>query len=254
MLSKWSAVAIAAFAIALVVGCKSEPETPYPQGYPPQGYPAQPQAAPGYPQQPAQPAQPAQPTQPAQPGQPVDPAANPLAGLAQAMGQMAGQMAGGAAQGMAQGAAAQGPLIPYASLQQALPTSAPGWQLQGQVEGESAQAMGIAVSSANCTLKQGAMTAEIEILDNAMAAGMSSMAVNMAIQVDTAEERIGRLDIQGHPGMQTFSKKTNTADVLVIVRNRLLINVSVTNATSEAPAAALAQQINFAHLTSLLGG
>jgi hypothetical protein len=249
-----SAALIATVAIAYL-GCGSEPDNPYPQGYP-QGYPGQAQQQPqGYPQQPMQPMQPAQPVQPAQPAQPVQPGQpgqqpNPFAGLAQAMGQMAGQM-GGQPPGQAAPASA---VIPWQSLSQALPTTAPGWQLQGQVEGETAAAMGISVSSASCKLKQGAMTAEIEILDNAMAAGMASMGVNMVIQVDTNEERIGRVNIGNQPGMQTFHKQQNKADVVLIVRNRLMVNVTVDNAGSEAPAVQLAQLINIAHLNSLMGG
>jgi len=49
-------------------------------------------------------------------------------------------------------------------------------------------------------------------------------------------------------------KQRNKADVVVILRNRVMINVTVDNAGSEAPAVALAQQINIAHLNSLLGG
>jgi hypothetical protein len=144
--------------------------------------------------------------------------------------------------------------IPFQSLQQALPTAAPGWLQHGQVEGQTAVEMGLAVSSASCGLAQGATTARVTILDNAMAAGMSSMTINMAIPVDTTEERILKQVIQGHPAKVRFDKQRNTAQALIVVRDRLQITVEVSNTTGEAPATALAQQVNFAHLAALMGG
>jgi hypothetical protein len=202
------------------------------------------------PVQPVQPAQPAQPVQPAQPGQPGQ-QPNPLAGLAQAMGQMAGQMAG---QPPGQGAPATA-VIPWQSLSQALPTSAPGWQLQGQVEGQSAAMMGINVAEAKCTLKQAAMTADITLVDTTFNP-MLAMPFTMmqSVKIDSTTERTGPVQIATHQGVSNFQKQTNRAQVLVMVGNRILATVEVSNAGSEAPAVQLAQQINFAHLASLMGG
>jgi hypothetical protein len=233
----------AAFGFA---ACKSEePVNPYAQGYP-QGYPQGVQQA--YPQVPV--TQPQQ--QPA--AQPTgQPAANPLAGLAalgQAMGGMAGQPAGQPVQ-----AAAPTALVPWQSLAQALPTAA-GWTMQGQVEGESVNVMGIAASTTRCDLAQGAMTAHVEIVDNAMAASMAAMGFSMLgnMSSDTNEGRTSRVNFGTYPGMQNFQKQSNSADVTIVVGNRIMVTVKVQNAGSETPALQLAQAINFAHLASLIGG
>jgi hypothetical protein len=237
-------VVIVGIAAALAVAaCKSEqPASPYPQGYP-QGYP---QA--GYPQVPvAQQPQGQVPVQPA-----AQPQANPLGGLAalgQAMGQMAGQPAGQPVQ-----AAAPAALVPWQSLSQALPTAAPGWTMSGQIEGSTANALGIAVSQAKCTLTQGQMTADVEIVDNAMAAGLAAMGFAMVPSVDSSEARTSRVNFGNYPGMQNFQKASNAADVTVVVNNRILVTVKVTNAGGEAPALQLAQMVNFALLASLIGG
>jgi hypothetical protein len=233
-----------------LAACKSEqPASPYPPGFP-QGYP---QAIPqGYPQAPVaqQPQLPAQPVQ-----QPAGPPANPMAGLAalgQAMGGMAGQPAGQPVPAAGGGVA----LVPWQSLSQALPTAAPGWAMQGQVEGSTAAALGMAVSTAKCTLTQGAMSADVEILDNAMAASMAAMGFAMVgnMSADTSESRSSRVNFGTYPGMQNYQKTTNSADVTVVVGNRILVTVKVTNAPSEAPALQLAQATNFALLGSLIGG
>jgi len=246
MRSIFSIVFVIGLAAALgLSACKSEqPASPYPQGYPqayPQAYPQ------GYPQAPV-----AQQQIPAQPA--AQQPANPMAGLAalgQAMGGMAGQPAGQPGQ-----AAAPAALVPWQSLSQALPTAAPGWAMQGQIEGSTANALGIAVSQAKCDLTQGAMAADVEILDNAMAAGMAAMGFAMMgnMSADTSESRSSRVNFGAYPGMQNFSKTSNSADVTIVVGNRILVTVKVTNTGSEAPALQLAQSVNYALLASLIGG
>lgn len=235
-----SIVIVLGLAAALAfAACKSEePVNPYAQAYP-QGYPQ------GYPQ--------AYPQVPVAPQPVAQQPANPMAGLAalgQAMGGMAGQPPGQAGQ-----VAAPTALVPWQSLGQALPTSA-GWAMQGQVEGESVNVMGIAASTAKCHLTQGAMTADVEIVDNAMAASMAGMGFAMLgnMTTDTNESRSSRVNFGTYPGMQNFQKTSNSADVTVVVGNRILVTVKVSNAGSEAPALQLTQAINFAHLASLIGG
>jgi hypothetical protein len=244
MRSILSIVVVLGVAAALgLAACNSEqPASPYPQGLP-QGYPQ------AYPQMP-----PAQQPQAAVPVQPAAQApANPLAGLA-ALGQAMGQMAPPQQAGQPVQAAAPAALVPWQSLSQALPTAAPGWAMQGQIEGSTANAMGIAVSTAKCDLTQGAMTADVEIVDNAMTAGLAAMTFTMVPTIDSSEERSSRVNFGTYPGMQSFKKQSNRAEVTVIVSNRILITVKVNNAGSEAPALQLAQMVNYALLTSLIGG
>ena len=236
------AIVIGLAAALVVAACRSEePVNPYAQAYP-QGYPqAYPQQLPVAPQPQAPVA--AQPAA-AQP-------ANPMAGLA-ALGQAMGQMGQPAAQPVQ--AAAPAALVPWQSLSQALPTAAPGWAMDGQIEGSTANAMGIAASTASCHLKQGAMTADVEILDNAMSASLVAMGFAMVPTIDSNEERTSRVNFGTYPGVQNFKKQSNSADVTVIVSNRVLVTVKVSNAGSEAPALQLAQMVNYALLVSLIGG
>jgi hypothetical protein len=228
-------VAIALFAW----GCKSEPQNQFPQGYP-QGYPQQQVPVPN----PAMPGSP-------QPAQPQNPMAG-LAALGQAMGQMGGQPAAGGQ--VATPGAPAGALVPWAELGRALPLAAPGWVPQGQVEGETAAMLGIGVSTARCKLTQGSMQAEVDILDNAMAAGMAGMGFAMMPTVDSSEQRVGRLDFGAYPGLLTFHKKESKAEVVVVVGNRLMVTVKVTGTASELPATQLAQLVNYQYLASLIGG
>ena len=90
----------------------------------------------------------------------------------------------------------------------------------------------------------------------AMAAGMAGMGFAMLgnMATDTNESRSSRVNFGTYPGMQNFQKTSNSADVTVVVGNRILVTVKVSNAGSEAPALQLTQAINFAHLAALIGG
>lgn len=242
-------VVVSILALSLVAaGCgkKEEPVAPtYPQGYQQPMYPQQPGVAqPGQPVQPGVPVQPAAPMQPAQPVQPVQPVqpANPMNMLGQMMGAQPAQPGGVAT-------------FPWQSLSQALPVSTPGWAMNGQVEGESANIMGMYVSKASCKLKQGNMNAEVEIVDTSMNP-MIAMPFNMmrTVQIDSSKERVGPITYGVNPATQKFDKRRNEAQVIVMVSNRIMVTITVKNAPSEAVASGIGQYVNYAHLAKLVGG
>lgn len=234
-------LALAALAaLALGLGCSSKTEPP----------PAPLAAVPGLPGLP-QGAAPAQPGQLAAPGQPANPMAAMMGALG-AMGQAMGQGAPGAQPGAASGTAVA--QIPWQSLSQALPVTAPGWQLDGQVTGQNVSMMGISVSEASAKLLQGQLRAEVKITDTMMNA-MIAMPFNMmrATQVDSPEEHISPINLGTYPAMQVLDKRTGRAEVMAMVNNRILVDVRIEGAGALAPAVQLAATVNFAHLASLLG-
>ena len=238
-----------ALASAWAFACGSDATTaPTPQQnqLPAAAQPATQAAQPVQAAQPIQAAQPAPATQPApaaQPGQPQ----NPMAGLMGALGALQGQQG-------ANGAPTQ-KAIPWQSLVQALPVAAPGWVLDGETKGESVALGGFTTSNARCSLKQGTMTAKVEIVDTSLNP-MLAMPFNMAraAQIDSSEERMGPINFGTYPGTQRFDKTNNSASTMVLVNNRVLINVEVTGAGSEAAAVGVMQYVNFAHLAQLTAG
>jgi hypothetical protein len=241
--------------LLLSAACNKEDPTPatmpaQPVSQHPGALPAQQIVTPGQPQ-PAAPAPaggisgaPTAPTVPQPAAQP--PNATPMSGLMGALGAMQGQQQGG-------GAPVK--VIQWQSLTQALPLATPGWTLAGQPKGESATVMGISVANASCKLTQGNMTAKVEIVDTSMNP-MLAMPFNMArsIQVDSSEERMGPINFGTYPGTQKLRKTRNQAEVMVMVKNRIMITVKVDNTASEAAAVGVMQYVNFNHLSSLVEG
>jgi hypothetical protein len=145
--------------------------------------------------------------------------------------------------------------VPWPALSKALPTAVPGWELDGEIEGESANMMGFSISRAGCKLKKGTMTARVQIVDTSMNP-MLAMPFNMArnIRLDSSEERMGPIDIGTYPGTQKYDKKRGQAQITVLVHNRVLVTVEVNKTDSEAPAVAVAEQVNLKMLAELAGG
>lgn len=180
---------------------------------------------------------------PAQPAAPVqiDPQ-NPLGALAGALGgMMSGQAQGGTPVVM----------IPWQTLSHALPMAAVGWAPVGQVRGESANMMGIAVSTASLELVSGTMQGKVDIVDTTMNP-LIAMPFNLAraARVDSGEERMGPVMLGSYPATQKLDKRNGSAEVVAMVGNRIMITVHVINAGSEQPALALAQMVNFNYLAS----
>jgi hypothetical protein len=147
--------------------------------------------------------------------------------------------------------------IPWQALSKALPTEIPGWELDGEIEGESANMMGISISRAGCKLvndKKG-MTARVQIVDTSMNP-MLAMPFNMArnMQIDSSKERMGPIDFGIYPGTQKYDKKRGQAQITMLVHNRILVTVEVNQADSEAPAVTVAKQVNLKILAELAGG
>lgn len=127
--------------------------------------------------------------------------------------------------------------------------------MKGQVSGESANIMGISVSKASCDLTQNNLSADVEIVDTTMNP-MIAMPFNIArsVQIDSSEERHGPINFGVYPGVQKFEKNRNSAEIIVMVHNRVMVTVRVKNATSEAEGVNLAQYVNYAMLAQLVGG
>ncbi|MDD5308719.1 MAG: hypothetical protein PHU25_15485 [Deltaproteobacteria bacterium] len=210
-------------ATALASGCNSGPAP-------------QPSPAPAAPQ--AQPA-------PGQPGQP-----NAISGMLGALGQAMGA-AGGKPGQPGQGTK----LVGAQDLMSTLPVNVAGWTKAGEPTHASIEGMS---SQAGCKLVQGAVTAQIEIVDTAFSP-LLAMAFPMArmARVDSATQRSGPIDFgaaREYPGVQRYNKVGRDAEVTVLVKNRVLVTIKVTNTDREALAVQLASQVNLPRLAELVGG
>jgi hypothetical protein len=219
-------------AAALATACSSEAAPqPAPQ-------PAPVQAAP-------------QPAAPAQPGQPAQP--NPIGGMLGMIGQAVGAATGQPVQPGQPGQAVK--LVPAEDLVGALPVNVAGWTKSGDPTHESVEGM---TSQASCRLAQGAMTAQVEIVDTAFSP-MLAMAFPVArmARMDSSTQRSGPIDFGAaheYPGVQRYNKVGRDAEVMVLVKNRVLVTVKVTGADGEQLAVQLASQVDLPRLAKLLGG
>jgi hypothetical protein len=179
-------------------------------------------------------------TTPAAPGVPGVPQ-NPFA----ALGQMAQAMQGVQAPNA-------GGVTNWRQLAEGLPAQIPGWTPDGEVQGSTGAAMGLAASEASRSFSQGERNLRYKIMDSSMN-GMAAMAFNAArtIQVDSSTEVQRPADLQGNPGFMKFQNQSRRAEANFMIANRYIVEINASNSTGPDEILQLAAYLNLARLAQL---
>lgn len=213
----------------------------------PPGAPGQPATAapvPGMPGVPAAPpGMPGVPATAGTPGAQGVPAVpqNPFA----ALGQMAQAMQG------VQGQNA-GTVMNWRQLAEGLPAQVPGWTADGEVQGSTGAAMGLAASEARRSFSQGERDLDFKIVDSSMNQ-LAAMAFNAArtVQVDSSEEIQRPADLSGNPGFVKFQNGSHRAEATFMIANRFIVEIRTSGSTSPDEILQLAAYFNVARLAQL---
>lgn len=228
------------FAFVVVSACGQSA----PPGAP--GQPATAQPVPGMPGAPAMPAMPGMPgatPAPGMPGTPALPAVpqNPFA----ALGQMAQAMQGVQAP-------TAGAIVNWRQLAEALPTQVPGWTAEGEVEGSSGAAMGMAVSEARRSFTQGDRRITFKVMDSSMNQ-MAAMAFNMArtIQVDSSQEVQRPAELSGNPGFLKYENGSRSSEATFMIANRFIVELRASGSQNPDEILQIAAFVNVARLAQL---
>lgn len=214
----------------------------------PPGAPGQPATAapvPGMPGAPGMPATPGTPgtpatAQPVAPGVPGVPQ-NPFA----ALGQMAQAMQGVQAPNA-------GGVTNWRQLAEALPPQVPGWTPDGEVQGSTGAAMGLAASEARRSFSQGDRDLDFKVVDSSMNQ-MAAMMFNAArtVQVDSSEEVQRPADLSGNPGFMKYRNAEHRAEATFMIANRYIFEIQTTGSPNPDEILQLAAYLNLARLTQL---
>lgn len=123
--------------------------------------------------------------------------------------------------------------IHYTELQAFLPTELPGYTT-GEPSGETVKMQGFNVSSAEVEYtNESGDYVKVAIVDYLAAAALYNMATSMwamGLEVDSSEEMAKGFTLGGDKnGWETFQKKSNDAEAVLGVNNRLIITVDANN-------------------------
>lgn len=228
---------VLALALTSLAACGNSGAPGAPGSTPP-GAPGPGATAPPVPGAPAMPGMPGMPaTTPAAPSVPQNPFA--------ALGQMAQAMQGVQAPNA-------GGVTNWRQLAEGLPAQIPGWTPDGEVQGSTGAAMGLAASEASRSFSQGERNLRYKIMDSSMN-GMAAMAFNAArtIQVDSSTEVQRPADLQGNPGFMKFQNQSRRAEANFMIANRYIVEINTSNSTGPDEILQLAAYLNLARLAQL---
>lgn len=217
------------FALMAVVGCG--------QSAPP-GAPGQPATAAPVPAMPGAPAVPSAPA-----GSPAAPAVpqNPFAAIAQMAQAMQTVQAPNAGQ-----------TVNWRQLGEALPAQIPGWTIDGELEGSTGAAMGMAVSEAKRRFTQGERRLRYEAVDSSLN-GFAAVAFNAArtVQVDSSTELQRPADLSGNPGFVKYRYQGRDAEAGFMIGGRFIVTIKASGSPNPDEILQLAAYVNLARLGQL---
>ena len=241
-----SIVVMVGIAALASFGCKKKEE--------PKAATAQPQAVAPAPMPAAMPAQVVVPPVALMPGQPAavpgQPGQQPnlQAALQQGMQALAGAFG---QPGTGAGGQPAAPLVNWKQLEPFLPEKLGDWTAEGVVNGQTGGFGAMQVSTVKRSYKNGTKTARVKIADTSMAALMRMPFSMMAhMNMDSSEGVKKGVTIGGHKGFVDW-KKAGSSKSAVLVADRYVVEVRLSEAANADEVVGVAGLINFSGLAAV---
>jgi hypothetical protein len=121
----------------------------------------------------------------------------------------------------------------YKDLQKYLPKSVKGYELDGEMSGQTTNMQGMSVSVAKAKYKKGDDFLNIELTDyNAAYTLMAGLTMAWGMSMENDDEIAKGCTIKGHKGFETFKKKDKDANVVLGISDRFYVSANANNQSS----------------------
>lgn len=121
----------------------------------------------------------------------------------------------------------------YKDLQKYLPKSVKGYELDGEMSGQTTNMQGMSVSVAKAKYKKGDDFLNIELTDyNAAYTLMAGLTMAWSMSIEDDEQVAKGCTIKGHKGFETYKKKDKDANVVLGISDRFFVSANANNQTS----------------------
>lgn len=146
--------------------------------------------------------------------------------------------------------------MPYKDLQKYLPKSVKGYDLDGEMKGQTMNMQGTSFSTAEAQYKKGDEEIEIVIIDynNAyqMYTGLTSMWA-MGMSVDNDDQKAGVITLKNNSikGWENFNKGSKSAELLLGVSERFYITIKAEKQTDTNFIKSVAESLDLDKLAAL---
>ncbi len=128
----------------------------------------------------------------------------------------------------------------------------PGFDKNGDPDGESVNLGDMKWTHIEQSYSAGEQTLILEIIDSAyVSMALQSFQMASMMEVDTSDQYMKKAEIEGYPGVQTYTYADKEAAVMVLVADRFLVRLEGEPFESADALIELIQNVNFQGLSGL---
>ena len=144
-----------------------------------------------------------------------------------------------------------GVAVPAKTLAGFLPTSIPGYTLEGDPETMEMDMQGAKYTHAQGTYKNGDKRIQVSIFDYNYIAGLSmAYSAMLNMNLETNEESFHSEKMSGFPGWIQWKKKSNEGSIGVVVNDRIFVVTQANNGVTIDEAKNAANAVNYSGIAS----
>jgi hypothetical protein len=144
---------------------------------------------------------------------------------------------------------ARADVINFKKLEPFVDVKIPGWTMKGKPSGSTVQQGAMSVSQAKAKFKAGDKTLKISVTD--LAGHPMPMQMGQFMQMETDEEVVRTLEVQGFKGIGHYNKTDKDGDLIISVAKRFLVKVEGRKIDNLKVLQDAAQQLDLKKLATL---
>lgn len=128
----------------------------------------------------------------------------------------------------------------------------PGWEAEGNATGQTMSMGMYSATTVEREFTSDDKTLTVRIIDGGLAqlayAGFNMM---RQFEIDTSEEYVKKVDIQGYPGVDRYNYEDKEGDVMLLVAERFLVEIEVSDVENTDDAKEVAEILELDKLADL---
>lgn len=128
----------------------------------------------------------------------------------------------------------------------------PDWQAEGEAEGSSLAMAGFKISQAERSYTADERDLTITIIDGGYVPMVyAGMKMAMSFEMDSAEEYVKKITVKGFPGVERYEYEPKSAEVMILVVDRFLVQLEGDNFENTAELKEIAELLDLEGIANL---
>jgi len=127
-----------------------------------------------------------------------------------------------------------------------------GWDAGGDAEGTTVSMGTFSMSQAERSYSSGDKSFTINIIDGGYAPMVyAGIKMAMSMEIDTSDEYIKKITVKNFPGVEKYSRVDKTADIIILVSERFIVQIEGTDIDDASELVAAAKNLDLEGIANL---